>query len=343
MFSAALVNDPFGDPGVYVEFKYRREAFLFDLGDISRLPPRQILKVRYIFISHTHIDHFIGFDHLLRICLGRDQHIALFGPPGFLEKVESKLGSYTWNLVENYTNDFELAVTEVHPDQRITRRYRCRNAFRPEREERCARSDSLLVEGDFFLIRGVLLDHSIPCLAFRFEEKTRLNIKKNVLREMGLPTGAWLTALKEQIMNEDPEDRLVRIWWKSAAGALEEQFLPLGMLKEKAVKITAGQIVCYVTDVLGNEENVSKIVELAKGAEILFIETPFLQGDWETAARKYHLTARQAGIMAAQAGGKRLVIFHFSPKYKDLPEALPREALDSFQDKKYLDKEGHIL
>lgn len=332
MFSAALINDPTGDPGVYVEFKYRREAFLFDLGEISLLTPRKILKIRYIFVSHTHMDHFIGFDHLLRICLGRNQRISLFGPPGFLEKVESKLGAYTWNLVENYTNDFELAVTEIHQTHRVTRHYRCRNAFRPEGEEKCAISDSGLVEGDFFIVKAVLLDHSIPCLAFRFEEKTRLNIKKNVLREMGLPTGAWLTRLKEQIMNKDPEETPVHIWWKNEDGAMEEKFLPLGMLQEKAVKITAGQKVCYITDVLWSDENVRKIVELAKGTELLFIEAPFLHEDVETAAKKYHLTARQAGALAAMAGVKRLSLFHFSPKYKGMEETLEKEAMNSFRD-----------
>jgi len=29
MFNAYLVNDPFGDPGVYVELKFRGEALMF--------------------------------------------------------------------------------------------------------------------------------------------------------------------------------------------------------------------------------------------------------------------------------------------------------------------------
>jgi len=178
MFTAFLVNDPSGDPGVYLEIKYLHETFLFDLGDIQLLPPRQIRKIRYIFVSHTHMDHFIGFDHLLRICLGRNQHISLFGPPGFLANVESKLGAYTWNLVENYTNDFELAVTEVHKTHRVTRYYRCRNAFLPEGEEKCTKSGSKLIDGDSFIVNATFLDHSIPCMAFNFEEKTCLNIKK---------------------------------------------------------------------------------------------------------------------------------------------------------------------
>lgn len=59
----------------------------------------------------------------------------------------------------------------------------------PEGEE-SADYDGTLVQGDFFSVRSVFLDHGTPCLAFCFEEKTRINIKKNVLREMGLPTGA---------------------------------------------------------------------------------------------------------------------------------------------------------
>jgi len=92
------------------------------------------------------MDHFIGFDHLLRICLGRNQHISLFGPPGFLANVESKLGAYTWNLVQNYTNDFELAVTEIHSTHQRKRHYRCRSAFHPEDEEVSAVSSTRLME-----------------------------------------------------------------------------------------------------------------------------------------------------------------------------------------------------
>jgi ribonuclease Z len=331
MFTAFLINDPSGDPGVYLEFKYRPEAFLFDLGDIQHLPSRQIRKLRYVFVSHTHMDHFIGFDHLLRICLGRDQDIALFGPPGFLTNVESKLGAYTWNLVENYTNDFELAVSEIHENYRIIRYYRCRNAFKPEGEETCAIPGSKLIDDDSFIVNTALLDHVIPCLAFSIEEKIRLNIKKNALSEMGLPTGAWINGFKEQIMNNEPASMPVRIWWKNEEGMVQEKFLPLGMLQEKAVKITPGQKVCYITDAVWSDGNVNKMVELARGAELLFIEAPFLHEDEVTAAGKYHLTARQAGTLASMAGVKRFSVFHFSPKYKGREEALEREAMDSFE------------
>jgi len=148
---------------------------------------------------------------------------------------------------------------------------------------------------------------------------------------MGLPTGAWLTRLKEQIISNQPEETPVHIWWKNEKGTVEEKFFPLGMLQKKAVKITTGQKVCYITNAIWNDENINKMVELARGAELLFIEAPFLHEDIATAARKHHLTAHQAGTLASMAGVKRLSLFHFSPKYKGMEEALQREAMNSFQ------------
>ncbi|MEI8173987.1 MAG: MBL fold metallo-hydrolase [Deltaproteobacteria bacterium] len=330
MFSAHLINDPFGDPGVYVEFKYRRSALLFDLGDIHRLNPRELLKINHIFISHTHMDHFIGFDHLLRVCLGRDLHISLFGPPGFHQQLESKISAYTWNLVENYTNDFALHVTELHPDRKLVRHYHCRTAFRPEIEDETEGFNGTLVEGNFFSVKGTFLDHKIPCLAYRFEEKSRVNIKKNALEEMGLPVGAWLVELKDRILNGDPDDTPIRVWCKKQAPGAGERIIPLGELKETVVKITPGQIITYVTDVIYNEENAGKIIELADASDLLFIEATFLHEDAEKAAHKYHLTAYQAGDLARRAGAKRMVLFHFSPKYKGRGDLLVDEATRVF-------------
>ena len=40
--SATLINDPYGDHGVYVECKYRSESPLFDLGELYLLQPRKL-------------------------------------------------------------------------------------------------------------------------------------------------------------------------------------------------------------------------------------------------------------------------------------------------------------
>jgi ribonuclease Z len=86
---------------------------LFDLGDLAPLPARALLSVSEILVSHAHMDHFIGFDQWLRVVLGRDKTVRLFGPEGFIERVAHKLGGYSWNLVQGYPTDLTLQVTEV--------------------------------------------------------------------------------------------------------------------------------------------------------------------------------------------------------------------------------------
>jgi len=332
MFNTVLVNGPGGDPCVYLEMKYRRRGLLFDLGDLHALPPRNILKVEHICVSHTHMDHFIGFDHLVRICLGRDRHIVLYGPPGFLKQVESRLHAYTWNLVEQYVNDFVLIATEVDPKGRMTtRRFSCRCAFRAEGEDEIRTFDGPLFEDRYFLLQGAFLDHKIPCLAFRVEEKRRINIRREALQELGLPTGPWLNGLKDCLVNDCPPDFPVRIWWKNEEGLSMERWAPLGTLVDRIVKITPGQKIAYVTDAVYSEDNAGIIVNLARDADILFIEGPFLDVEADQAAGKHHLTARQAGTLAREAGVKRMIPFHFSARYRGLEAQLIEEAETAFR------------
>ncbi|MDI9571314.1 MAG: MBL fold metallo-hydrolase [Pseudomonadota bacterium] len=333
MFRASLVNPPGGDPGVYVEMKYRRRALLFDLGEIYVLPPRNILKVEHICISHTHMDHFIGFDRLVRLCLGRNREVALYGPPGFLGQIERRLGAYNWNLVEGYVNDFDIVATEASPEGRQrTRRFSCRHGFRPREEGEERPFSGLLWTDRHFTLRGAFLDHRTPCLAFRLEERRRINIRKDALAELGLPTGPWLNELKDCLLDDRPPDFPVRIRWKETGEARRERQAPLGELVEKIVRITPGQKIAYVTDAVYSAANVRTILSLAEGVDILFIEAPFLHADADQAARKYHLTARQAGILAGKAGAKRMIPFHFSPKYRDREEELHEEATTAFRE-----------
>ena len=98
----SLVNDPFGDPALYVEFLFEKRALLFDLGDLHALEPHKIFNLSDIFVSHTHLDHFIGFDQVLRILIGREKIVRVYGPAGILDHVAHKLMSYSWNLVDRY-------------------------------------------------------------------------------------------------------------------------------------------------------------------------------------------------------------------------------------------------
>ena len=49
LFEPHLVNEDFGDPGLYVDFRDERRALLVDLGDITRLAPRQLMRLSATF------------------------------------------------------------------------------------------------------------------------------------------------------------------------------------------------------------------------------------------------------------------------------------------------------
>ncbi|MDH3877602.1 MAG: ribonuclease Z, partial [Desulfobacterales bacterium] len=120
-FHPRLINGPFEDPGLYIPFLFENRAIIFDLGDTLPLSARELLKISHAFITHTHVDHFIGFDRVLRISLGREKNLHLYGPPGFFKNMEGKLAAYSWNLVKNYPYRLGLQLTEVHRDYRLTR------------------------------------------------------------------------------------------------------------------------------------------------------------------------------------------------------------------------------
>lgn len=119
-FDPTLVNDPFGDPGLYVDLVFERRALLFDLGDLGRLAPRKLLRVSDVFVTHRHMDHFAGFDQLLRLLLGREKVINVYGLTGLIDAVEHKLRAYSWNLVDGYCGNLVFHVTEIDKMGRLT-------------------------------------------------------------------------------------------------------------------------------------------------------------------------------------------------------------------------------
>jgi ribonuclease Z len=329
-FHPCLVNGPRGDPVVYIEFKFERRAILFDLGELRPLTPRKLLKVSHVFVSHAHMDHFMGFDTLLRVSLGREKTLFFYGPPGFIGQVEAKLLGYSWNLVENYPHGLEIRAVEVHPDHLREACFPVREAFRRRlREETRRPFNGPLLEEESFAVKAAFLDHKIPCLAFSLEEVRHLNIRRTGLEELQLPKGLWLKSLKEAVWRGEGDDFPIRVWARDQAGFRERTF-SLGFLREHLVKVTPGQKITFAVDTILNEDTEKTLRDLACEADLFYVEAAFLDADRERAREKNHLTAGQAGRLARLAGVKRLVPVHFSPKYAGDPSVLEREALEAF-------------
>jgi ribonuclease Z len=314
-FTTELVNGVFGDPTLLIDFKFARRALLFDIGDVGRLSTRILLRVSDVFVSHAHMDHFAGLDRLLRVCLGRARGVRLYGPPGIIGNLEHKLAAYTWNVVENYAEEFTFTVHELLDERRVAvAAFSTRRRFLREPRGELALPDDALLSEAGLRVRATLLEHGTPCLAFRLEEGTHINIWKTRLAGLGLPTGPWLQELKAAVLAQAPDATPIRASWRDRDGP-HERTLPLGDLRSTVVQLVPGQKICYVTDVAYTDANAERIVALASGADVLYIEAPFAHEDSERARKRSHLTTRQAGELARRAGVALAIPFHFSPRY----------------------------
>jgi len=242
-----------------------------------------------------------------------------------VEQVGHKLAAYTWNVIRNYETEFVVVAHEVGEDWRLrSARFSSRHAFRPEDAGEGALEPGVLVDTPQFRVRAAFLDHGTPCLAFAFDEAFHINVWKPRLRALGLPTGPWLTELRRRVREGAPEDTPVEIRWRDGSGE-RERTLSVGELKRQVLDLTEGQRLCYVTDAAMTEANAERIVALAAGADLLYIEAAFLEADVDHAWRKSHLTARFAGELAARAGVREAVPIHLSTRYLGEGGLLERE------------------
>ena len=318
-----LINDPFSDPGLYVDFRFGRRALLFDLGDVTALSARELMRISDVFVSHAHMDHFAGFDRLLRLCLHRPQPLHLVGPDDFADRVEHRLRSYTWNLLGPDSTDFRLRVSNVTGDRIASvAEFRSQEGFRRHAVEAPALAPGCVLAEEQFRVEAVALDHRIPSLAFALTEPVRVNVWQGALEPLGLPVGAWLNEAKRAVRLGLPDETDVLV--------PPDRQISLGTLREKVFRVGPGQKIAYVTDAGFTEANIEKIVALADGADQLFIEAAFLDADAGLAAERRHLTAAQAGRLGRRAGVRHLTPFHFSARYLDRPDALVNEARSAF-------------
>jgi ribonuclease Z len=279
---------------------------------IALLSARRIRRIDQIFISHAHIDHFVGFDHLLRLLVGHEKSVQLFGASGFAERVFHKLQPYRWNLVESYPTDLVFVVSELGAKNTIsTTRFRLRKAFATESSVSRKTFAGVLCDEPTHRVSAAILEHGTPCLAFALQEAAHVNVWKNPLLERGLPVGPWLRSLKKAVVERRADDHFIHI---DGSATTNRGFERLGSLRD-ILMVTADQKIAYVTDVADTPANRAAIVALVQNPDILFIEAAFAAADKALARDRAHLTTTAAGEIARAANVHRVEPFHFSPRY----------------------------
>jgi len=183
-FIIKIVNDAFGDPCVLIKLLRERRSLLLDVGDIRKIPFNEILKVSDIFVSHTHIDHFIGFDQVIRAVLRRPEPLRVYGPENIIECVQGKLKGYTWNLISDYPLTIE--VFAIGEKEIKIAKFRANERFEIRLMPAVFIENNIILQEPLFRVKALVLSHGIPVIAYSIEEDFHINIDKVELENQDL-------------------------------------------------------------------------------------------------------------------------------------------------------------
>lgn len=156
-------------------------------------------------------------------------------------------------------------------------------------------------------VSSLPLQHRIPCAGYLFEEQPR---RANLLKDR-LPAGLTPNQLAQLAQGEDVHDEAQRLTVRYA---------------DVAGPVPTPRRYAFCSDT----RYLPALADLLRGADLLYHEATFLDESHERATQTYHSTARQAAELAQAAGVKRLLIGHFSSRYKTL-EPLLLEARAVFE------------
>lgn len=143
-----------------------------------------------------------------------------------------------------------------------------------------------------FRIEAKFLDHSIDNVGWRITEPDTRKYHKEKLKEVGL-RGPLMREL-EQKGSVEVNGQVVHL--------------------EDVSWVRRGEVLAVVIDTLPCKA----AVELARDASLFLCEATYLETERRLARKHYHLTARQAAEIAHKAKAKKLILTHFSARYRNL-------------------------
>lgn len=307
------MNSPFEDTAFFARNVYKSEAFLMDCGKLGGISNTDILSIREIFISHTHIDHFYGFDRILRGTLLSGKTFRVFGPPGIIKNVQGKIDAYTWNLIKSYPVSYEVVELNEQRNEYKTAVFSAANGF--EREDGSIRHSELTL-GDGFRLDFEFFDHRVPSVGYRISEPRMVAVSNEKLASEGFKAGKWIKQLKEEILNGD---RSTVISTETRDG---KKSFTAGELEEKILEPVKSQSVTYITDCAPSFENVTKAINFAKDSSVLLIEGMFMKNDVLHAIYKKHLTLDLSKYIFRESGSASVRFFHFTSRYDNCRKEL---------------------
>lgn len=300
------------DPVLWVKIRPLGRSLLFDCGQIHHLAKRVIKSLDAVFISHVHMDHFMGMDTLMRYrhCVPRTLHV--YGPPGIATRLYHKLAAYAWNLAESSWGS--LHITEIGPEHLTQYHLHGPAGFRLEPVACRPWQKSLIFSNAFCQVHARLLDHKIPVLAFRLQEKPAFAIDQQRLQQQGLAPGPWLRELKKRFYQnrlQEPLEVPCAVPHAGHSKSLTGQALYQAICQQQP-PMSLG----YITDCGWTCSNRHLLCQLCAHCQLLLCECSYLAEDCHRARRAYHLCTPDLNQLLAWLRPRHILPMHLSKNYQ---------------------------
>lgn len=228
-----------------------------------------------------------------RICLSHFHGDHCLGLPGVVQRLS--------------LDDVRHPVHAHFPasGQRFFDRLRHASVFHETAEivEEPVSGDAVVAKGEFGELRARRLEHPVESFGYQLIEPGGRRMLPELLARFGI-TGPEIGELQR-------------------TGSL--RFGSRTVTVEQVSVVRKGQRFAFVMDT----RLCDGVYELADRADLLVIESTFLDEDAGLAAEYGHLTARQAARVAAESKVRKLVLTHFSQRYDD-PTRFYEEAVEIF-------------
>ena len=156
-----------------------------------------------------------------------------------------------------------------------------------------------IYEDKHVTVHTLPMRHRIPCCGYLFRELPK---RRPLLKEK-LPAGLTPAQLTGLTLGEDVLDEASNVLVRNLDVTTEPK---------------PPRSYAFCSDTLYTES----LADLVHGVDLLYHEATFLDEMRDRAATTHHSTARQAGLLARRAQVQRLLIGHFSSRYRDLKPLL---------------------
>jgi len=307
-FFSGLLDDPL----LLVRVRPAGRNLLFDCGQLHHLAKRVLTAIEAIFISHAHMDHWMGIDSIIRHRHASPSTIDIFGPPGLADKLEHKLAGYDWNLAEDYWGS--LRVSEVSEGTIRHSLFAGPQAFARQNQGEETLADQIIYRTPYLQVRAASCEHRVPSLIFRVDEQPAFLIDPDKLERSGLVPGPWLGELKRCFFTQEKGTE-IRLLKEGGDGPKEQVSKNPQELIRQLQRDQPPASIGYISDLGYTGRNREKILELMRGVDLICCECTFLGAEEHKARTSSHLCTGDVNELLQDLQPPFLLPMHLSKSY----------------------------